>query len=319
MKSGTFASKLILSGILMTSIGFGITAQTKKKNQVKIKVISSEGEKVVEMDTTFNHDVFVFQSGDETKIVNIDSIMEAHHHGMDKQMRVMAYKMDSLNDFHFEFDGDMEKMHIEMEKILKEKGIELKELEELHKAHKNRIVIMQGEDGEVDIEEFINEDGDHVKIIKKEIHDMEDHEPGVKTFIIASDSHDIPVHWKEKHEHRTTVQVESIPMEDIAFLKEIGVSAKKLTASPLELQDLKVKIEKIMEDEKLQTLMHIECELPEGSYQLEMFNQAGSKVKEKKALKAGPLKEEFDLKEEEAPYYFILSKNNQLFGRKIIL
>ena len=102
-------------------------------------------------------------------------------------------------------------------------------------------------------------------------------------------------------------------------MKEFGVSSKKLLNEPLDLEDLKVKIEKIMEDEKLQTLMQIECELPEGEYHLELFNEEGETVKEEKEIKAGPMKQEMELKQEEAPYYLILSKNNQFFGRKIIL
>lgn len=319
MKSGKKVIGLILSAVLIATFSLTTTAQTKKKNQVKVKVISSEGEKVVEIDTTFNHDVFVFSSGDEAKIINLDSIMEAHHDEIDKHMRVMAFKMDSLNDFHFEMDGDMEKMHIEIEKLLKEKGIKLEEMEHLRDAHRNRIIIMQEGENEMDIEEFISEDGDHIKIIKKEIMEKGEGEPKVKSFIIASDSHDIPMHWKEKHEHKTTVSVESIPLEDIAFLKKIGLSQKKIMSEQIKVEELKVKIEKIIEDKKLQALMHIECELPEGNYHLEMFNQDGKKIKEDKNIKAGPMKQEFDLKQEEAPYYLILSKNNQFFGRKVIL
>ena len=319
MKSGKRVFGLILSAVIIATCSFNTTAQTKKNNQVRVKVINSEGEKVVEIDTTFNHDVYVFSSGDKTKIINLDSIMDAHHGEIDKHMRVMAFKMDSLNDFEFEFDGDMEKMHIEMEKLLKEKGIQIEELEHMHEAHRNRVIIMQEGKNEMDIEEFVNEDGDHIKIIKKEIIEEGEHEPVVKSFIIASDTHDIPMHWKEKHEHKTTVKVEAISLEDISFLKKIGLSQKKIMNEPLKIEELKVKIEKMIEDEKLQTLMHIECNLPEGNYHLEMFNQEGNKVKEDKNIKAGPMKQEFDLKKEEAPYYLILSKNNQFFGRKVVL
>jgi len=319
MKKSNRVLQLILSGLLVMVFGFGINAQTKKKNEVKIKVITSEGEKVIEMDTTFNHDVFVFQSGDESKVINLDSIMEGHHKDIEKHMKVMAFKMDSLNDFHFEFDGDMEKMHAEMEKLFKEKGIEMEELAHLRNAHKNRIMIVQGEDGDVDIEQFINEDGDNIRIVKKELHGECEGDHDVKTIVIASDSHDMPLHWKEKHSHRTTVKVESIPVEDISLLKKAGVSPKKLLAEPLDIEELKVKIEKIMKDEQLQTLMHIESDLPEGNYEFQLFNHDGTKVKEEKEIKAGAMKQKLDLKEEEAPYYMILSKNNQLLGRKIIL
>ncbi|MBR8534856.1 hypothetical protein KDU71_04730 [Carboxylicivirga sediminis] len=316
MKKRKNALWLALIGLLIGGVSYQATAQTKKENRVKVKVVGSDGKKVVDMDTTFTHDVFVIQSGGETTVINMDSIMDANREEIDKHMKVMAFTMDSLNDFHFEFDGDMEKMHIEIEKMLKEKGIELENMEEMHRNH---IMFLREKEGDFDINEFISEDGDVVKIIQKEIDCEVDGESGVKTIVIATDDEKMPMHWKEKHTHHMTVKVESIPMEDIPFLKKVGISSKKLTSEPLDLKDVKVKIEKIMENEKLQTLMHIECELPDGDYLLELFNQEGDKVKEKADIKAGPLKEELDLKKEEAPYYLILSKNNQLFGRKIIL
>lgn len=319
MKNANLAIRFILLGLMVISMGYQVNAQTKKKSQVKVKVITNEGEEVIEMDTTFNHDIFVWHSEKDGKYIELDSLMKCHEKDIEKHMKVMAFKMDSLNDFHFKFDGDMEKMHLELEELMKEKGIHLEEMEHLNEAHKNRIMILKGEDGDFDIGEFINEDGDEIKIIKKELRGERDGEHEVKTVIIASDSHEMPYHWKGKHAYRTKVKVESIPLEDITILKKFGVSSKKLLNEPLNLEDLKVKIEKIMEDEKLQTLMQIECELPEGEYHLELFNEEGETVKEEKEIKAGPMKQEMELKQEEAPYYLILSKNNQFFGRKIIL
>lgn len=316
MKNKKHALWLVLAGLIIGSLGYQVSAQTKKENRVKVKVISSEGGKVVDMDTTFTHDVMVIQTNGDTQVINMDSIMDASRGEIDKHMKVMAFKMDSLNDFQFEFDGDMEKMHMEIEKMLKEKGIALDELKE---KHHNRIMFLREREGDVDVEEFISEDGNMVKIIQKEMECEGDEEKGIKTIVITSDADRKPMYWNEKHSHRTTVKVESIPMEDITFLKKVGVSSKKLMNEPLEVENLKVKIEKIMENEQLQTLMHVECELPDGNYELELFNQEGSKVKEDSNIKSGPMKQELELKEEESPYYMILSGKNHLFGRKIIL
>lgn len=317
MKKGKTALCLILTGIITVTLSHQLTAQNQKENRVKVKVISNDGKKVVDMDTMFSHDVFVYQVNGETTVVNLDSIMEANRDEIDKHMKVLAFKMDSIDDFHFDMDADMEKMEMEIERVLKEKGIVMEEMEHMKGAHHNRVMVLKGGEHDFDIQEFMDEDGEVVKIIKKEVECGEDGKHGVKTYVITSDAG--PMHWKERAEHRTTVKVESIPMDDIAFLKKIGVSPKKLMAEPLELEKLKVKIEKIMEDETLQTLMHIECELPEGTYQMEVFNQEGQKVKEKTEIKSGPFNEELELKKEEAPYYLLLSKNNQLFGRKIVL
>jgi MFS superfamily sulfate permease-like transporter len=318
MKKMRTAFGIILAGLVFAGFGFNTEAQNKKKSHVKVKVISDDGKKVIEMDTTINHDVFVFDSDKECKFIELDSIMKEHEEEIEKHMKVFAIKMDSLKEFNFKMDGEMEEIHLELEKVLKEKGIHLEELEHLKEAHKNRIMIIKDGDGEV-IEEFIDGDGDKVKIIKKEIKGDKDGKHEVKTIVIASDSHGQPYHWKGKHAHKATVKVESIPIEDIAVLKKFGVSAKKLLNEQIDIKGIKVKIEKILEEEKLQTLMQIECDLPEGDYHLEFFNEDGKLVKEEKNIKAGSMKQEFELKEEEAPYYLILSKNNQFFGRKVVL
>jgi len=314
-----FIVQLMLVALLGAGSFTSMLNAQSKNNSVKIKVVTKEGEKVVDMDTTFTHDVMVFQYGDDTKVINVDSMVKAHTKDIDKHMRVLSLKMDSLNDFNFEFDGDMEKMHIELERLLKEKGVHMEELSCIHEKGHNRVVFIGEEDDEVDVEEYFGDDGEHVKIIRKEIIADEDGEHNVKTFVITSDSHSAPMHWKSKHTHTATVKVEAIPLEDIAFLKKAGLSSKKLMAEPINIEDIKIKVEKIMENEVVQTLLHIECELPEGSYQMEMINQEGKVVKEDKEIQAGTMKQEFELKKEEAPYYMILSKNNQMFGRKIVL
>ncbi len=275
MKNGKKTLWLVLLAMFIGGLGHNLIAQTQKQSKVKVKVISSDGKKVVDMDTTFTHDVFVYTANGETKVMNLDSIMDANREEMDKHMKVFAIQMDSLNDIRFDFDRDMEEMDKEIELMLQEKGIVLEELEQMRDAHHNRVMVLQGDERDFDIQEFMDEDGDVVKIIRKEIEC--EGEDGVKTIVISSDEH--PMHWTERAEHRTTVKVESIPMEDIAFLKKLGVSSKKLMAEPLELKDLKVKIEKIMENETLQTLMQIECELPDGNYQMELFNQDGKRLR----------------------------------------
>ncbi|GEM_PF-3605295 len=306
---------LIVLGLIVVCTANGQSA----KKQVKVKVVSTTDGKVVEMDTTFNHDVIVYKLGDETKVVNIDSIINAHMIDVDKHMRVMAFKLDSLDDFHFEFDGDMEKFHIEMERMMKERGVHLKELERVHDDHCNKMIFIEGEEGNFDIEEFINEDGDHVKIIKKEIHEENSDGPGAKKIIIRTDSEGDGSFWKDVHFHNNNVKVEAIPIDDLTLLKKAGLSSKMLLSEPMDLEDVKVRVEKIIDDKLEKTLLNIECNLPDGEYEMNLINQVGEKVKEEKDIPKGEFKEEFDLNKQEAPYYFILSKNNRLFGRKIIL
>jgi len=194
---------------------FALEAQQKV---VKVKVITDGDSSKVKVDTTVVEDVMVFHIDGESKYVNIDSIVEAHTKDIDKHMKVMAFKMDSLADmdFDFEFEGDMEKVHIEMERMLKEKGIALEELEEFHKAGPHKMIFIgEGKDeNTVDVETFIDEEGNHVKIIKNQVHIRTDDEEGNENaYIIKSIKGGEPVVWHSK----STIKVEPIPMDEVAF------------------------------------------------------------------------------------------------------
>lgn len=304
---------LLLIALLV--VGASISAQEKKENKVKIKVITSEGEKVVDMDTTFNHDVMVFHTDGDTKVLNMDSILKAHD--IDEHVKVMAYKLDSLNDFNFEMEGDMENMHIEIERILKEKGIVMEDIGEMHGEGRKSMIFI-GEDGEVDIDKYIDDEGRKSIFIKKGYSSGDCNKTCCKKVIVNKGGKS-SMSWTTNTTHTTTARVEAIPVDDISFLKELGVSTKMLLNDPINVDELKVKIEHIIKNGVEQTIMQIECELPEGKYELEMFNKEGETVKEDKELEGGPLKQDFELSKDEAPYYMILSKNNRLFGRKVTL
>jgi hypothetical protein len=302
-------------------MSFNMQAQ---KKAVKVKVIKSGDTTEIKKDTTVVNDVVIIDVDGESKMINIDSIVQAHTKDIDKHMKVMAFHMDSLSEMNFDFDfehgEDIEKMHIEIERMLKEKGIAMEELKNFHKnSANNMIFISKDGDNTVDVETIVDEDGEHVKIITKKIHGdqldgVEDH----TTYIIKSDDKH-PMRWHSKSV-MPSIKVEAIPVDDIAFLKKAGVSSKKLLNDPLIVEDFKIKIEKKIENDLKQTLLHIECLLPsDGEYSLDMIKKDGvSKTTESK-IPAGELKKEFELEKDEAPYYLILSKNNKLFGRKITL
>jgi len=308
MKKKSIALRLVpLSFLLMVAVFVTdqVHAQSKKKT---VKVITHHHNK----DTINNHNVVVYHHNGDEMTINIDSLVTCHTKGFDKQMRVFALKIDSLQDFEFDFDDDLEKMHIELERLLQEKGLHLDELKHLHKAGDKRIAFLSGDDAKIDVEEFVDEDGEHIKIIRREIK-KDDDSNGVHTYVISSDPD------RSMALHKRRLKVSSIPIEDLSVLTKAGVSHKQLLGEQLSLDDIKVQLKTSIEDKMSRIILQIECELPKGKYQMEMINKTGKVVEEKKNMKAGAVKEEFDLKKEEAPYYLILSGNNQLFGRKIVL
>ena len=294
-----------------------IQAQSKS-NKVVVKIVNDEGEQIIEMDTTFNHDVFVYQNNGDTKIINLDSVMNVQAAHMDKHMRLMAFKSDSLSDV-FKFDGDFEKLHVDIDQLLEERGINTKELERLNDLVRDRMVFIPEEGEGIDVEEFADEEGHHIKVIRKQMKSDGDEEHGEKTYEMTSSSSNRPISRRKRYEYHSTVTVESIPLEDLSILKKAGVSSKQLMAQSIDISEVKVKVEKVMKDEEQQTLLHFECDLPEGNFTMEMINQEAKTIMEEKNIEAGPFKRQFDLKQDEAPYYFILSKNNRIFGRKIVL
>lgn len=304
----------ILSAVALL-LFFSVNLQAQNK-EVKVKVIKNGEVK----DSCLHEDILIVEVDGAVKRINIDSIVHEHTKDIDKHMKIMAFHMDSLSDMDINFEGDMEKMHIEIERMLKEKGIAMEELEKIHMEKANNLIFIS-EDGDhtVDVETIVNEDGEHVKIIKKKIQvEHSDEDGGHKTYIIKSgDKH--PMRWHAKH-HKAMVKVESISLDEIAFLKKAGVSTKKLMGDPLDVEEFKIKLEKKIENEIKQTFLHIECQLPaKGEYEMEVLKKDGSALTKESNIPAGELKKEFELKDQEAPYYFILTQNNKLFGRKVIL
>ncbi|MCU4165153.1 hypothetical protein [Carboxylicivirga caseinilyticus] len=320
-KKSSLWSFMVLS--MLTISCFSTMAQ---KKVVKVKVVTDGDSTTVAVDTTITNEVMVLDF-DEFNSMNIDSIIQIHTKDLDKKMKVMAFKMDSLADmdfnFNFDFDGNMEEMHKEIERIMKEKGIELKDLEGFDFDDPHKMIFIGEGKGEntVDVESFIDENGNHVKVIKKSVvvrgHDEEgDNDGSEKKVIIKSLKDGEPVEWHTK----ATIMVEPIPIEEVAFLQKIGISTKKLLNEPLEVKDFKVKLKKTVENDLKHTLLQIECELSEGGkYDIEMIKKDGEIADKEENIPSGQLKKEYEVKDEEAPYYLILSKNNKIFGRKISL
>ncbi|WP_439185723.1 hypothetical protein [Carboxylicivirga taeanensis] len=314
MKNGNKLFWVVLLAAVIGSFGYRAAAQTQKQKKVTVKVISGDTDSAVKLDTTFSGDGIKYSSSSEIMVINLDSIMQANHEEIEKHMRVMALKMDSLNEWSFK--GDFECLHKEVDELLKENGLRFK-----HEGQPGRVLVLRDNGEEVDIEEFINEEVELIKIIESHSGSIGHDECATQTIVITEGADGkMPFIHKHAPGPHGRVRVEPIPLEDISFLKQIGISTKMLVAEPLTLEELTIEIEKIMEDEKLQTYLKIECDLPAGTYDFNVYNGEGLQIKEQKNIKGdGPLKEDVKLKKEEAPYYMILTKNNQLLGRKIVL
>lgn len=115
--------------MVLSMLTIGCFSTMAQKKVVKVKVVTDGDSTTVAVDSTITNEVMVLDF-DEFNSMNIDSIIQIHTKDLDKKMKVMAFKMDSLADmdfnFNFDFDGNMEEMHKEIERIMKEKGIELK-------------------------------------------------------------------------------------------------------------------------------------------------------------------------------------------------
>ncbi|WP_430810036.1 MULTISPECIES: hypothetical protein [unclassified Carboxylicivirga] len=302
MKQKRYGVKVWLVAALFVGMGSVLLAQSKKVR--RMKVIHTSSEAISDQDSACQHDIYVIKCGGETQNIDVDSILEATD--IEREMEAMIHKMDSLPDIHFQFEGTMEDLHAEIERQLKEKGIEW----EQEKAdHHQQVIAFKDGDVEIEIEEALDAANNQVRIMRKKLHNGEANE-AMEAFIIRGDD-------VERNHHR--VEVTAIPLDDLHILKDLGVSSRQLLGKPLVVKDLKVKIEKALKNEVLTVLMQLEGELPDGKCRLQLFNDAGETVKEVKELPAGGINQGFELKKEEAPYYLVLTKYNQLFGRKIEL
>lgn len=318
-KSKSYTSKFGMF-FLMALLGSSFFAKAQKKE--KKKVVKVVEHKHGESDSAHVENVMVYHIDEHDVNVNIDSIIKVHKGDIDKHMKIMAFKLDSIDELDFE--GDMEKMHVELARIMEEKGHLMDELKKI-KVEKEGNLIFISEDGEhhtINIDEEIDGDVKRVKVITKTIC-KEGGETGerVESYIIKSGTrNDVNVWHSKANVHKAHVKIESIPMEDLAFLKKAGVATKNMMNEAIVIEELKLKVEKMIEDDVDQTIVHIECILPdEGPYKLDVIKKDSEPLLENEVIKEKNLKKEFEVKEEEAPYYFILSKNNQIFGRKIVL
>lgn len=310
---------------LIMAFCFGMSTQAQQKS-VKVKVITNGNNREITIDTTIVDDNVLFLDfDDQLRSINMDSLFRAHSNDMEKIMEEMSINMDSFPnmDFNFNFDGDMEEIHQQIAKVLAHNGVKLENLGKLQSGTPHKKVLIgddneQGEDS-VMVQSFVDEDGNHVKIIKKRIR-VGDNEEEENTIIINS-SDDGDNSRTKMPTNNMTINVEAIPMEEISMLKKLGYSKKALFNEPLNVENFKVSIKKKIENDLKQMFVKIECQLPEdeGDCEMQMIKKDGGvKVKEEDVL-SGEVKKEFEVKQEEAPYYFILSKNNRLFGRKISL
>lgn len=309
--------------VLCCSTAFYANAQHKKYCTVRVEVMSDGDTDKVMIDTSFVHDVMVFKMDSEHMKVDLDSILKHHDKGLHEKMKVMAFAMDSLHEFDMDVvSGEsMEEWHIEMERLLKEKGMCLKEMEKLYKQGPHHFYWYGDKDSSaqhINVETIVNEEGEHVKVITKTIEvkgDDLDGEKKVKKYVIRSSDRHPEMKFVEK---RTSVKIESIPMEEIAILKKAGIDEKVIFNEPIKIEKIKLMVQQEIVDEVEENVLTIEMELPEkGNYELKIIDKKGILTDHDKKVKSGHLKREFKLEKEKEPYYFMLLRNNQIFGRKI--
>ncbi len=292
--NGKYLRVASLIVLLVCSCAFYSMAQHKKHHMVRVEVISVGDKDKVMVDTAYVSDV-------------------------------MAFTMDSLHAFDFNKEDlgaeEIEKMHIEMERLLKEKGMAFDEMAELFKQKPCHFYWSEDTDSaaqHLDVETIVKEDGEQVKVITRTINvkgDDPDGDKKVKTFVIRSS--DAPAGGKLGVEE-TKVTLESIPMEDISIIRKAGVDETIIFNEPIKVEKIKVMVLKEITDTKENTVLTLEMELPEGgNFELKMVDKEGQLKEHDKKVKSGHLKKEFHLNKDQEPYYLMLLRNNQIFGRKV--
>ena len=298
-------------------------AQHEKQRTVRVEVISDGDSDKVLIDTSFVHDVMVFKMDSDHLKIDLDSILKHHDKALHDEIKIMAFAMDSLHEFDMDVSGaeGMEEMHIEMERLLKEKGMCLKEMEELHKCSPHHFYWYGEKDSSaqnINVETIVTDEGENIKVITKMIEvkgDDQDGEKKTKKYVICSTDRQPEMKFLEKS---TSVNVESIPMEDISILRKAGVDDKVVFNTPIKVEKMKLMVRQELVNEVENLVLTIEMVLPEkGNYELKMIDKEGNMKEHDKKVKSGHVKKEYKLEKTQEPYYLMLLRNNQIFGRKI--
>lgn len=327
--SGLFRlTQVPFTGILLLTLlacAFPGKAQQQKHKTIRVEVISNSDTDRVFIDTSYVDDALFNKLDFDKMPIDLDSLMKAHERDMKKAFKVMAFKMDSLNEMNFDFDfedicgEEMERFHIEMERAMKERGEEFNELDKMPK-HPHHFYWYSDSDRvvqNVDVQTIVK-DAENAKVITKTIVIDEDGEKDnkrEKKYIVTSN---VAHPETDFSAHCTAVKIVPIPLDDVTVLRKAGIDKNILLNEPFQVDQIKLTVDAELKDGEEQTFITIEMNVPEANnYELKVIDKAGNLKEHDKKLKGGVLKKEFKVEKNNEPYYLMLLRKNQMFGRKI--
>lgn len=269
--------------------------------------IIEDGDTTVHVDTMVYDHVMFYKWKGHPKLQNLDSLLKKHNKKLAKHMKVMQFKLDSLGEIDFDIDCDLKNL---------DKIEELINNEVLHNIEEHVIALREGGEWEHLIDE------EHHRIMEERMKRDEDRygRHHKRTIIIHDDDDEHPIRIRKRYPHssRTHVELKPIAIEDINVLKRAGISAKKIMGETLDVGEVKLKVEKMIDGDEENIIVHISCDVEEeGEYNAEVINKEGKVIKSQKSVKERRFEEKLSVDKEEVPYYLILTKNNRLFGRKL--
>jgi len=282
---------------LLTLAVFSTTAQTQ------VIMITKDGDSTkVFVDSLQKTNSYAFFDDDIDNLQQkLDSFMSIKRSNIDSVMRVMAIKLDSLQQnismFSFDMGDDFFKNIIPSDSDLNNMmniNMDMKvEIDTLADGSIVRNMVITG------IGNGTGDEAGHSIIISSD-------DSGKGKYIIKSD---------EPEEELMS----DIPVSDLHILKKAGFSVAMFSEKPLIFNNENISIERKKTDKKDEIDISIKADLPsKGKTTITLVNKTGDVVDENKMKNSDKINVKYSLNVDSAPYYIVVVQNKKAWAKKVV-
>ena len=270
--------------------------------QSKVIMITQDGDSASWVVDTLNNPkgyAFFFDEDLTNVQEKIDSLMNTQRSNIDSVMRIMAIKLDSLQEnvsmFSINMDNDFFKSMVPPDSVIDKMmnvNMDMKvEIDTLADGTVVKNVVVTG---------FNNGPGDSEDRL---IISSDDTNKG--SFVIKSDEDDAD-------------NLSPVPVSDLHILKKAGFSTDMFSSKPLEFKNENININRKKTDKTDEMEIDFKADLPvKGKAIVALIDKNGKTIDEKKFKNSDKINIKYKLDGESAPYYLVVTMNKKAWAKKV--
>lgn len=272
------------------------------RSQSKVVMITQNDDSTSVFVDTLNNNAseyaFFFDEDFDNIHSKLDSFMHVQRSNIDSVMKVMAIKLDSMQQnismFSFDIGDDFFNNMIPSDSVVNN---------------------MMNVNMDMKIEVDTLADGTVVKNIV--VTGFGDNSANDQKVTISTNSPNSAIVLNGSEDDENDV-LSAIPVSDLHILKKAGFSASLFSEEPLEFKDENVNIERKNTDKSDILEIEFKADLPsKGKATVTLIDKNGSKVDEEKYKNTHNINVKYKLDGESVPYYIIVQQNKKAWAKKI--